>query len=106
MASLLSFSGRGEQVPNGLIRQAQPEEKQQIENGTVYRVVVKNTDTADYAVYHVFIPSDVDTIRGVFVHQHGCGMEGRGKSTAYDVQYQAFAKKWGLAIVGPDLYYR
>lgn len=81
-------------------------EKNVVGNGTVYRTVVKNTDTADYAVYNVFIPAGVDTIRGVFVHQHGCGMEGRGEATAYDVQYQAFAKKWGLAIVGPDLYYR
>ncbi len=75
-------------------------------NGRVYRVVVKNTVSNDSAVYSLFMPDGLDTIRGVFVHQHGCGMEGRGLSTAYDVQYQAFAKKWGLAILGPDLYYR
>ncbi|WP_188504000.1 alpha/beta hydrolase family protein [Parapedobacter pyrenivorans] len=75
------------------------------ENGIVYRVVVKNLDTANYAVYNVFIPTGVDTVRGAFIHQHGCGMEGRGVATAYDVQYQAFAKKWRLAVVGPDLYY-
>jgi pimeloyl-ACP methyl ester carboxylesterase len=31
-------------------------------------------------------------------------MEGVGASTAYDIQYQELAKKWGLAVVGPDLY--
>ncbi|QEC51110.1 hypothetical protein EDD80_101426 [Anseongella ginsenosidimutans] len=79
---------------------------QQTANGAVYRVVVKNAGAADSAVYNVFIPEGVDTVRGVFIHQHGCGMEGRGVSSAYDVQYQAFAKKWRLAIVGPDLYYK
>ncbi len=73
-------------------------------NGPVYRVVVGNKVNNDSAVYTLFIPEGLDTVRGVFIHQHGCGMEGRGASTAYDVQYQAFAKKWGLAIVGPDLY--
>lgn len=87
-------------------RQSSRVEKQQTANGTVYRVVVKNVNAIDSAVYNVFIPDNVDTLRGAFVHQHGCGMEGRGMSTAYDVQYQAFAKKWGLAIVGPDLYYQ
>lgn len=80
--------------------------RHQLENGTVYRVGVKNAGSADSSVYHVFIPAGVDTVRGIFVHQHGCGMEGRGASTAYDIQYQAFAKKWKLAIVGPDLYYQ
>jgi len=104
--TLLSLSGPVERAPDSIPLQASQVEKKPIENGVVYHVVVKNADTADYAVYNVFIPTGVDTIRGVFVHQHGCGMEGRGESTAYDVQYQAFAKKWGLAIVGPDLYYR
>jgi pimeloyl-ACP methyl ester carboxylesterase len=58
----------------------------------------------DRAEYAVFIPENVDKIRGVFVHQHGCTMEGVGASTAYDIQYQALAKKWGLALVAPDLY--
>src|SRR3546814_10385059 len=80
--------------------------KQVTSNGPVYRVVVKNAASNDSAVYALFVPEGIDTVRGVFVHQHGCGMEGRGVSTAYDVQYQAFAKKWGLAIVGPDLYYK
>jgi pimeloyl-ACP methyl ester carboxylesterase len=31
-------------------------------------------------------------------------MEGIGASTAYDLQYRAFAKKWGLAVVSPDIF--
>lgn len=78
----------------------------QLANGTVYHVGFRSKTGADSSAYTLFIPSGVDTVRGIFIHQHGCGMEGRGVSTAYDVQYQAFAKKWGLAIVGPDLYYQ
>ncbi len=74
-------------------------------DGKVYALTL--TDPSwdfDSARYSIFIPHEVERIRGVFVHQHGCTMEGRGESTAYDIQYRAFAKKWGLAVVGPDLY--
>lgn len=76
-----------------------------LDNGNVYSLTIKSKDTINYAKYSVFIPSGVDTVRGVFIHQHGCGMEGRGVSTAYDLQYQSLAKKWSLAIVGVDQYY-
>ena len=74
-------------------------------NGKVYKISLYKSNQ-DSAVYHVFIPAGLTDVKGVFVHQHGCGMEGRGTATAYDVQYQSFAKKWGLAIVGPDLYFK
>lgn len=74
-------------------------------NGNVYLLTQKRAaykiDSARYAVY---IPEGVTAIRGVLIHQHGCTMEGRGMATAFDIQYQAFAKKWQLAVVGPDLY--
>ena len=74
-------------------------------NGTVYSITRTDASyTFDSAVYHVFIPEKAEKICGVFIHQHGCTMEGRGMATAYDIQYQALAKKWNLAIVGPDLY--
>ncbi len=74
-------------------------------NGKVYIITQTNaTYKIDSARYAVFIPEGVSNINGVLIHQHGCTMEGRGMATAYDVQYQAFAKKWKLAIVGPDLY--
>jgi pimeloyl-ACP methyl ester carboxylesterase len=74
-------------------------------NGKVFAVTQTDSKyTFDSARYTVFIPADIPVIEGVLVHQHGCTMEGRGSATAYDVQYQAFAKKWKLAIIGPDLY--
>ena len=45
--------------------------------------------------YTVWIPQGVKTLRGVVVHQHGCG-EGSCKSGltgAYDLHWQALAKK-------------
>jgi pimeloyl-ACP methyl ester carboxylesterase len=75
-----------------------------LSNGTVYAVTQQDTAyTFDSARYAVFIPANVP-LRGVFVHQHGCTMEGHGMASAYDIQYQAFARKWGLAVVAPDLY--
>jgi pimeloyl-ACP methyl ester carboxylesterase len=74
-------------------------------NGDVYYLTLVDDSWAfDSVRYAVYIPRGVERIRGVFVHQHGCTMEGRGEFTAYDVQYQAFAKKWGLAVVGPDIW--
>lgn len=76
-----------------------------IDNGTIYTITqTAAAYTFDSARYTVFIPDHAGPLRGVYVHQHGCTMEGRGVATAYDIQYQAFAKKWGLAVVGPDLY--
>ncbi|MCD2422437.1 hypothetical protein LQ567_06660 [Niabella pedocola] len=78
---------------------------QQVPNGKIY--VITQTDpkyTFDSARYTIFIPDSMTSLNGVFIHQHGCTMEGTGAATAYDLQYQAFAKKWHLAVVGPDLY--
>ncbi|MGE9314558.1 hypothetical protein ACLOAU_23075 [Niabella sp. CJ426] len=74
-------------------------------NGKVYIITQKKAEyKIDSARYAVFIPEGVTSINGILIHQHGCTMEGRGMATAYDVQYQAFAKKFQLAIVGPDLF--
>lgn len=76
-----------------------------VPGGRVYQVTIRNgAYSFDRGEYAIFIPDGIDYVQGVFVHQHGCTMEGHGVSSANDVQYQAFAKKWGLAIVGPDLY--
>lgn len=53
--------------------------------------------------YTVWIPGGVETLRGVIVHQHGCG-EGSCKSGltgAYDLHWQALAKKHGCALLAP-----
>ena len=76
-----------------------------VTSGKVYQSTLQDSvylfDRAEYAI---FIPEGITTLRGIFIHQHGCGMQGIGASTAYDVQYQAFARKWGLAVVGPDIF--
>ncbi len=53
--------------------------------------------------YTVWIPPGVKTLRGVIVHQHGCG-EGSCKSGltgAYDLHWQALAKKHDCALLAP-----
>jgi hypothetical protein len=76
-----------------------------IEGGTVYQTTIRSeVYQFDHAKYSIYIPDSIQEIRGIFIHQHGCTMEGRGAATAYDLQYQAFARKWHLAVVGPDLY--
>jgi pimeloyl-ACP methyl ester carboxylesterase len=58
-----------------------------------------------YAVnYTIWIPKGVKTLRGVIVHQHGCG-EGSCKSGltgAYDLHWQALAKKHDCALLSPS----
>lgn len=54
--------------------------------------------------YTVWIPRDVKTLRGVIVHQHGCG-EGScrsGLTGAYDLHWQALAKKHACALLAPS----
>jgi hypothetical protein len=72
-----------------------------------YRVRYEGSDKPGelaYGVnYTVWIPPDVKTLRGVVVHQHGCG-EGSCKSGltgAYDLHWQALAKKHDCALLAP-----
>ncbi|MEI7687236.1 MAG: hypothetical protein WCL32_19635 [Planctomycetota bacterium] len=54
--------------------------------------------------FTLWIPKDVKTLRGVIVHQHGCG-EGSCKSGltgAYDLHWQALAKKHDCALLSPS----
>ena len=54
--------------------------------------------------YTIWIPPGVKTLRGVVVHQHGCG-EGSCKSGltgAYDLHWQALAKKHDCALLSPS----
>src|SRR4029079_15483554 len=53
--------------------------------------------------YTIWIPNDVKTLRGVIVHQHGCG-EGSceaGLTGAYDLHWQALARRHGCAVLSP-----
>jgi hypothetical protein len=55
------------------------------------------------ANFTVWIPPGIKTLRGVIVHQHGCG-EGSCKSGltgAYDLHWQALARKHHCALLAP-----
>lgn len=54
--------------------------------------------------YTVWIPKGVETLRGVIVHQHGCG-EGScrsGQTGAFDLHWQALAAKHDAALLAPS----
>ena len=54
--------------------------------------------------YTVWIPEGVKALRGVIIHQHGCG-EGSCKSGltgAWDLHWQALAKKHDCALMAPS----
>jgi pimeloyl-ACP methyl ester carboxylesterase len=55
------------------------------------------------ANFTAWVPPGVKTLRGIVVHQHGCG-EGSCKSGltgAYDLHWQALARKHGCALLSP-----
>ncbi len=54
--------------------------------------------------YTVWIPDGSENLRGVIVHQHGCGSGAckGGETAAYDLHWQALAKKWNCALLGPS----
>lgn len=54
--------------------------------------------------YTIWIPHGVKSLRGVIVHQHGCG-EGScrsGLTGAFDLHWQALAKKHDCALLSPS----
>lgn len=53
--------------------------------------------------YTLWVPADVETLRGVVVHQHGCGTGSAksGMSGAYDLHWQALARAHGCALLSP-----
>ncbi len=54
--------------------------------------------------YCLWVPEGVKRLRGVIVHQHGCGDGARksGAWAAYDLHWQALARKWDCALLGPS----
>lgn len=54
--------------------------------------------------YTVWIPEGVSKLRGVIVHQHGCGTGAcqGGATAAYDLHWQSLARKWDCALLGPS----
>jgi hypothetical protein len=54
--------------------------------------------------YTLWLPEGVKTIRGIIVHQHGAGVTAAksGEYAAYDLHWQALARKWDCALLGPS----
>lgn len=68
-----------------------------------YEDSVNPGELAFAANYTLWVPPGVQTLRGVVVHQHGCG-EGSCKSGltgAYDLHWQALARKHHCALLAP-----
>jgi hypothetical protein len=69
-----------------------------------YEASTKPGELAFPVNYTIWIPQGVKTLGGVIVHQHGCG-EGSCKSGltgAYDLHWQAMAKKHDCALLAPS----
>jgi pimeloyl-ACP methyl ester carboxylesterase len=54
--------------------------------------------------YTIWIPDGAKRLRGVIVHQHGAGTTAsiEGGTAAYDLHWQALAKKWNCGLLGPS----
>ena len=52
--------------------------------------------------FFLWIPSGVGQLRGVIVHQHGCGPGASigGRTAADDLHWQALAREWDCALLG------
>src|SRR6266404_3269824 len=56
------------------------------------------------AMYTLWIPDNIKTVRAVIVHQHGASIPAAqaGATSAYDLHWQALAKKWNCVLLGPS----
>lgn len=52
--------------------------------------------------FDLWLPPGVEQIRGIIVHQHGCGpgASNAGLTAACDLHWRALAKKWNCALIG------
>ncbi len=72
-----------------------------------YRVRYEGSSKPGELVYPVsytmWVPPGVKTLRGVIVHQHGCGVGSckSGQTGAHDLHWQALAKKHACALISP-----
>ncbi len=52
--------------------------------------------------YYMWIPENIKTVKGIILHQHGCGETAykSGRNAFYDTQWRALAKKYDFALMG------
>jgi hypothetical protein len=55
-------------------------------------------------IYTLWIPDSIKTVMAVIVHQHGASIPAAqaGATSAYDLHWQALAKKWSCVLLGPS----
>lgn len=53
--------------------------------------------------FTLWLPPDAGPLRAILVHQHGCGFAANaaGETAAYDLHWQALARKWRAAVLAP-----
>ncbi len=58
------------------------------------------------STYILWLPEGVKTVRGIIVHQHGCGTGSNVKAVtaADDLHWQALARKWNCVLLGPVIH--
>jgi len=109
IALLLAWGSLGTLVPIGLAEaQEPPYDQPPSAEPPYYRVRYEAASTpgglAFPVQYTVWIPPGEGPLSGVVVHQHGCG-EGSclsGQTGAYDLHWQALAKKHRCALLSPS----
>ncbi len=69
-----------------------------------YEPSTKTNELQFGVTYTLWVPDGVKQLRGVIVHQHGCGTGAckGGETAAYDLHWQALAQKWDCALLGPS----
>ena len=74
--------------------------------GTIHQIhypaIFQEEELKLFVDYYLWIPEGVQKIRGIIVHQHGCGpgSSSSGQTAADDLHWQALAKKWDCALLG------
>lgn len=72
-----------------------------------YRVRYEPRDSSDPLIfpvqYTIWIPPSVTTLRGLIVHQHGCGVGSclSGQTGVFDLHWRALAKRHECALLSP-----
>jgi hypothetical protein len=68
--------------------------------GQVLEVAVPpaSGDSYESAQFSLFLPEGLDFVRGIVIHQHGCGRN--GITMPHDLQWRSLAAKWGFALLG------
>ncbi|MCQ2142739.1 MAG: Ig-like domain-containing protein [Bacteroidales bacterium] len=88
------------------VKNVEPIEEPAADGGRTMVVKLEGAscDYADFAEYGAYLPGGWEKYNGIFILQHGCGMEQFGITRNTDLQYQAFATKWGLVVLETALH--